>query len=345
MSCLSQRNREIDEIAFAAAKALAKHELRDFQGRISTQKPRLHHRIGRRCERAYTTSMPALSVIVTTYNNADTLAACLASVAWADERLVLDSFSTDDTVDIARRYGCRVHQHRFLGYGRQKQLASELAHHDWVLLLDADEMVSQSLAQEVQTLLRTEPEAAGYTMARCEQVFWKMSASGVRWNHYLRLWDRREGRLGSMPIHAAPQVDGAVGRLYAPFFHFGENDIHVKVDKVNAYSTGLVRDKLDKGVRANPLIMIVYPPWYFFRSFVLKRGFMDGWAGFIASVVMAFYAFMKYAKLYEYAQFERHGDSLLPDNAPQGRKRSGTAEDAADADIPVTDVNSVENSP
>ncbi len=251
--------------------------------------------------------MEKLSVFITTYNNADTLDKCLSSVAWADEIVVLDSFSTDQTMDIARRHGCKVFQHEFLGYGKQKQMALERTSNDWVLLLDADEMLSSELQEEIQELLETGPRAAGYALPRREQVFWRMNHAGVRLNHHLRLFDKRRGRVSDTPIHAAPKVDGEVRRLNRPFLHFGERDIHEKVDKVNAYSTGLVADKLARGRRAHPLLLIIYPPWIFFRSYVLKRAFLDGWAGFIASVVMSFYAFLRYAKLYEHGRRKREG--------------------------------------
>ncbi len=244
--------------------------------------------------------MEKLSVFITTYNNADTLDKCLSSVAWADEIVVLDSFSNDNSLDIARRYGCKIQQHEFLGYGKQKQMALEQTSNDWVLLLDADEMLSPDLQKEIQSLLETGPRAAGYALPRREQVFWRMNHPGVRLNYHLRLFDKRRGRVSDTPIHAAPKVEGKVERLTQPFFHFGERDIHEKVDKINAYSTGLVADKLAHGRRAYPLILIIYPPWIFFRSYVLKRAFLDGWAGFIASVVMSFYAFLRYAKLYEH---------------------------------------------
>ncbi len=244
--------------------------------------------------------MERLSVFITTYNNADTLDKCLSSVAWADEIVVLDSFSTDQSMEIARHHGCKIHQHEFLGYGKQKQMALEKTSNHWVLLLDADEMLSPELQKEIKALLETGPRVAGYALPRREQVFWRMNHPGVRLNYHLRLFDKRRGRLSDTPIHAAPKVDGEVGRLNQPFFHFGERDIHEKVDKINAYSTGLVADKLARGRKAYPLILIIYPPWIFFRSYVLKRAFLDGWAGFIASVVMSFYAFLRYAKLYEH---------------------------------------------
>jgi len=249
--------------------------------------------------------MEKLSAFVTTYNNADTLDKCLSSVAWADEIVVLDSFSTDETMAIARRHGCKIHQHKFMGYGKQKQMALEQTSNEWVLLLDADEMLPPQLQQEIQSLLETGPRADGYALRRREQIFWRMNHPGVRLNYHLRLFDKRRGRISDMPIHAAPKVEGKIGRLNHPFFHFGERDIHEKVDKVNAYSTGLVADKLARGRSANPLILLIYPPWVFFRSYVLKRAFLDGWAGFIASVVMSFYAFLRYAKLYEHGRWGR----------------------------------------
>lgn len=259
--------------------------------------------------------MPALSVFVTTYNNARTLAACLASVQWADEILVLDSFSTDQTLEIARAYGAVIHQEPFKGYGAQKQSALDKTAHRWVLLLDADEMLSPAAQDEIRALLARGPEADGYSLPRQEQVFWRMSDTRVRMNHFLRLFDKTRGHITDMPIHAAPRVTGRVARLHHPFLHFGETSLHVKVEKVNAYSTGLVADKQARGRRASPWIMVFYPPLAFLKSYLFKRNFLNGWAGFMASVTMAFYAFMKYAKLYEAEQFARHGHRLLPPEA------------------------------
>lgn len=262
------------------------------------------------------TSRTQLSVFVTTFNNGRTLDACLASVGFADEIVVLDSFSTDETLEIARRHGAVVHQHEFLGYGPQKQMALEHTSHRWVLLLDADEALSPELAGEIRALLEMGPDADGYTIPRLEQQYWRMCGSGVRLNRYLRLFDSAKGRVSDMPVHAAPEVDGRIAPLAAPFYHFGETDIHTKVDKLNHYSTGLVADKVAHGRRPSPLILIFYPPLYFLRSYVLKRGFTNGWIGFINSVIVSFYVFMKYAKLYEHHQFERYGRSLMPEGAP-----------------------------
>ena len=261
--------------------------------------------------------MGKLSAFVTTFNNAHTLLICLDSVKWADEIVVLDSFSTDDTMQIAAEFGANTFQHKFLGYGPQKQSALEKTSHRWVLLLDADEALSPELQQEIQELLQHRLDCDGYELPRQEQMFWQMASTKSRLNGFLRLFDKSKAHISDMPIHAAPEVAGKIGRLSAPFYHFGEVDIHTKVDKVNHYSTGLVADKIAKGKYASPWILIFYPPWFFLRIFLLKRNYKNGWAGFIASVVMAFYAFMKYAKLYEYQQQQKYGTSLLPDCAPQ----------------------------
>jgi len=260
--------------------------------------------------------MEPLSVFVTTFNNASSLAGCLESVKWADEIVLLDSFSTDDTLEIAGRYGCVIHQHRFMGYGPQKRMALELTRHRWVLLLDADEMLSQHLQQEIRELMAAGPRADGYRLRRHEQHYWRMASFHVRPDYFLRLFDKTKGRITDKPVHAAPAVNGSIASLRHHFLHFGMPTIHSKVRKINDYSSGLVKDKVARGKRANLLMMVFYPPLYFLRQYLVERQFANGWVGFIGSAVSAFYAFLKYAKLYEHEQFERHGSSLLPEGAP-----------------------------
>jgi len=260
--------------------------------------------------------MEKLSVFVTTYNNDKTLAACLDSVKWADEIVLLDSLSDDQTLEIAKQFGCRIFQHQFMGYGPQKQMALEHTTHKYVLLMDADEVLSPALQKEIQALRENGFEADGYTIARQEQLFWRMSSTKSRMNYYLRLFNKHKGHISDMPIHAAPKVEGTIRKLKEHFYHFGETSIHVKVDKINHYSTGLVADKTAKGKRSNPWIrLLLYPPVFFMRSYFFKRNFLDGWAGFISSVTITFYDFLKYAKLYEHEQLAKYGRSLLPDCA------------------------------
>lgn len=258
--------------------------------------------------------MEKLSVFITTFNNASTLRLCLDSVKWASEIIIVDSFSSDETLTIAESYpNCKIFQHQFLGYGAQKQLALEKTHHLWVLLLDADEALTNEAQAEIQTLLQRSPTAAGYTLPRLEQMFWQMCDRRTRLNHFLRLFRRDCGQMGDMPVHAAPEVEGVIERLQHPFYHFGEIDIHTKVEKINNYSSGLVPDKVAKGCRHVGLTMILYPPLYFFKTYILKRNFFNGWAGFITSVTAAYYVFLKYAKVHEHFQDR----SELPVDVPR----------------------------
>jgi len=240
-----------------------------------------------------------LSVVVTTFNNAATLERCLTSIAFADDLMILDSGSTDATLDIARRFGARVAVEPFRGYSAQKQSAIDRAKHDWVLLLDSDEALSESARAPIENALAA-PREAGFRLPRREQMFWTLQHPWSRINKHLRLFDRRHGRMNAMPVHAAPTVDGPVRTLHqAVLLHFGEPDIRTKVEKINAYSSGLVADKLSRRTAFVGLRMVFYPPLFFLRQYVLKRYFLNGWAGFISAATGAFYVFLKYAKVCE----------------------------------------------
>ena len=248
-----------------------------------------------------------LSLVVTTFNNAATLRRLLESVSCADDVVILDSGSTDETVPIARDSGARVFVEAFRGYGAQKQRAVDLARHEWVLLLDADEELQPGTDAAIRRLKREGFDADAYELPRIEQVFWRMQSPITRPNHFLRLFDRRRARVSDMPIHAAPESEGSIARLPHPIVHYGEPDIETKVAKINRWSTELAAHKAAKGRRANPWIMVLYPPIYFLRLYVFKRQFANGWAGFVNSASSAFYAFLKYAKLYELRRQGKRG--------------------------------------
>lgn len=260
--------------------------------------------------------MEPLSASILTYNSERTLPFCLESVRWVDEIVVLDSFSTDATVEIAKRYGCRVEQQAFLGYGPQRQRGWELARHRWVLVLDSDEVVSRELQAEIGELRRNGLTADGYDIPRLEQLYWRMATPRMHRTRFLRLFDRTRAHMGDKPVHAAPVVEGRIGHLRHPILHYSKADIHGRVDTANNYSTDLVEDRLSRRGAQGPWLMVAYPPFYFLRAFFLHRHFLNGWAGFIASVMSAFYAFLKCAKAYEHRQLQNYGNRLLPDPIP-----------------------------
>lgn len=246
----------------------------------------------------------ALSLVVTTWNNAATLERCLASAAFADDIVVLDSGSTDATVDIARRHGARVYMEAFRDYSKQKQSAIDRAAHAWVLLLDADEALTDAARREIERVLEqlslNQPQVTGFRLPRREQMFWTFQHRWSWINTHLRLFDRRRVRMNTAPVHAAPEADGAVRTLRrAVFLHYGEPDIATKVSKINAYSSGLVAGKLRHRPRLLGVRMLFYPPVFFIRQYIFKRYFLNGWAGFISAATGAYYVFLKYAKVYE----------------------------------------------
>ena len=240
-----------------------------------------------------------LSAVVTTLNNAATLDACLASVAGCDEIIVLDSGSSDGTREIADRHGVHWRQRRFDGYGTQKQAAIELASGDWILLLDADEFLRRdSLARIRAELLK--PRAHGYRLPRREWLFWRWPHRATRPNWQLRLFHRDYGAMNSVPVHAAPEVRGRVMNLDAPFLHYGEPDLATRVDKINRYSSGLLASP--RPLRFIAVRLLLYPAFSFWRMYLGKRYFLNGWAGLIAARTHSYYAFLKYAKRLEAGQ-------------------------------------------
>ncbi len=241
-------------------------------------------------------SRAPLSGVVTTFNNAATLDECLASLAFCDELVVLDSGSTDATLAIAKQHDAHVHAQEFAGYSAQKQAAIDLAQHDWVLLLDADEFLLDPARAIIERELAA-PRADGYRLPRQEWLFWRWPHPWTAPNWQTRLLRRSHGRMNQVPVHAEPEVDGRVLDLRAPFRHRGEASLAVRVDKINRYSSGLVVHK--RGASFVGLRMLLYPWVAFARMYVLKRYFLNGWAGFTAARVHAFYAFLKYAKLHE----------------------------------------------
>jgi glycosyltransferase involved in cell wall biosynthesis len=240
-----------------------------------------------------------LSVVVITLNNAATLDACLSGVDWADEIVVLDSGSTDDTLAIARRHGARVASHPFDEFGPQKQRAIDMASHDWILNLDADEVLSPASRAVIERALMR-PQHAGFRLPRRERMFWTVQHPWSWRNAHLRLYDRRRGRMNDVEVHSAMEVDGPVKTLWrADFVNDSDPDIASRIDRINRYSSALVAHKLRRRQRFTGLRMVLYPPLFFLRQYLFKRYFLNGWAGFIASVVGANYVFLKYAKLHE----------------------------------------------
>ena len=242
-----------------------------------------------------------LTVTVITFNEAEHIAETLASVAWADEIIVVDSGSTDGTAEIARGRATRVVTRPWPGYSAQKNFAADEASHDWVLSIDADERVTPELAAEIRALLARGPEAGGYRVRRVSYYLGRWIRS-TDWfpDLQLRLYDRRAGRWNDLPIHESFRLTaGEPGRLRAELQHYAYRDISHHLAKIDAYTT-LIADQWEaEGRRTGPLMMAVHPWFAFVRNYVLRGGFRDGTAGFVVSLLNAYYVFLKLAKLWE----------------------------------------------
>lgn len=243
--------------------------------------------------------MIRLSLVITTLNNEETLRLCLESVPFADEIVVLDSFSDDSTLDIARSFEAHIVQEAFRGYGPQKQRAVDLASHDWVLLLDADEALSADLAEEIQQLINSTPKHKGYRLLREEWLYWQWPGSYTGLTDHLRLFNRRHMHMSEHPVHAAPRVTGKTPLLKHRLRHYGEKNLQARVDRINRYSSQAVDWKLQKKPSFLRLRLLLSPPVAFLREYIYRRQFLNGWAGYVTSRTAAFHAFLRYAKLLE----------------------------------------------
>lgn len=243
-----------------------------------------------------------LSVCIITYNEEENLPRCLASVAFADEIVVVDSQSTDRTVDIARQAGCRVMSQAFLGYVAQKNLALSQATHQWVLCLDADEWLVAQAAATIRTALAARtPDIAGYTLKRHTFYLGDWVNHCGWWPEYkLRLFDRQRGQWYGNELHEGVRVTGRVVALDVELGHQSYRDITHHVSKLNTY-TSIMAQSLDAQHTSRVSLAHVglRPFVRFCRMFLLKGGWKEGMRGFIIASLGAFYVFAKYAKLWE----------------------------------------------
>jgi glycosyltransferase involved in cell wall biosynthesis len=268
--------------------------------------------------------VPKLSVTVITRNEAANLAAALESVSWADEIVVVDSESTDDTVAIARRFTPAVHVREWPGYVAQKNFAASTASHDWILSLDADERVTSELGEEIRAMLANAPPHAAYRMPR---VTWHLG----RWirttdwypDHQLRLYDRRAARWTGQFVHEAVTANGTIGTLQGELQHFPYRNIADHLETIDRYTTLAARQMRDGGRRAGLLQMAGHPPLAFLRNYLAHGGIRDGVPGFIISSLNAYYVFLKFAKLRELqgtGTAENERAAMSRDSAPVEKK-------------------------
>lgn len=249
--------------------------------------------------------MPKVSVTIITMNEAADIGDALKSVAWADELIVVDSMSTDDTVAIARRHTDHVVVREWPGYAEQKNYAATLAANDWILSLDADERVTPELAADIRRTLANAPAHGGYRMPRVTFHLGRWIRTTDWYPDYqLRLYDRRAALWTGRYVHESVTVARAtVGRLPGELQHFAYRDIADHLETINRYTSYSARQMQEAGRHAGLLRLAGHPPLAFVRNYLLKGGIRDGVPGFIISAMNAYYVFLKFAKL---SELQRH---------------------------------------
>jgi glycosyltransferase involved in cell wall biosynthesis len=243
-----------------------------------------------------------LSVVMITLNAERTLKQALESVAdWADEIVIVDSGSTDATLHIARQFNCRIVYRKFNGFGPQKQYAIGLAKNDWVLVLDADEIVSEPLANEITSLfIGGPPTSAGYALPRNLIFLGRvLRYSGQNRQPVLRLFNRRKGRITPVPVHESVQVDGQIGQLSGILIHYSYGSLHDYVLKMNKYTTLSAEEMASRHKKANIPLQGLRFLFTFLKIYFFKGGILDGYPGFVWALLSAVYPVIKYSKLQE----------------------------------------------
>jgi glycosyltransferase involved in cell wall biosynthesis len=238
-----------------------------------------------------------LSAVLITRNAAAQLEPCLASLAFADEIVVVDAGSEDATPALAAGRGARVIEHEWLGFGRQKQFAVDAAAHDWVLCVDADERVSDALAASIGRALEA-PTAPVYRMARRNRFLGRWLAHGEGYPDWSpRLFDRRAARWSDDPVHEKVLYATTPGTLDGDLLHDSAETLSAYLDKQNRYTTLAAEQLFADGRRVGALHLFASPLVRFLKFYVFRLGFLDGLPGLIHIAIGCVNSFMKYAKL------------------------------------------------
>ncbi|NQU43040.1 glycosyltransferase family 2 protein [bacterium] len=254
-------------------------------------------------------SRPHLTVLVPTFNEEDNIRECLESVKWADEILVVDSFSADRTREIASEYTNRVLQHEYVNSAAQKNWSIPQATHPWILIVDADERITPELREEILQTLETGPQFEGYYIRRLNHFMGHPIRHVWKTDKCLRLFLRDKGRYQDRHVHADIILEGKAGYLTHPMEHHTARSFDRYMTKFDRYTTWAAKDRARHTPLVRPQHLLLHPAWRFVKQYILKRGFLDGRAGLIVCGLSAFSAFLKYAKLWEIHQKQKSDKS------------------------------------
>ena len=231
----------------------------------------------------------SLSVVIITKNEEDFIEEALRSAQFADEILVLDSYSEDRTCEIAEKYGAKVFKKSWLGFGKQKNFAINLAANNWVFVLDSDERITSDLKNEIIEIL-VEPNFDAYQVPRLNSFFGKnIMTCGLYPDYSIRLFNRFKGKFNNVPVHESVKVNGKVSKLKNHMLHLAYENVEEFIKKQKLYA--------ELSEKKKSLLKAIFAPcWTFIKLYFFKLGFLDGKHGFLISKIYAKYTFWKYSK-------------------------------------------------
>lgn len=247
-------------------------------------------------------NVPAnLSVIVITHNEEHNIVNCLQSVSWADEIIIVDSQSTDRTVELARQFTQKIFITEWKGFTAAKNFALQKVSNEWVLSLDADERVTPELSFEIYRVITDNSNnIVGFEIARRAYFLGKwIKHCGWYPGFVTRLFKRSAVKFKELRVHEKLEVSGKVCKLKNDILHFTDDTLFQYLEKFNRYTTLAAEDLTEGGKKCSCFDLLIRPPYLFIKMFILRRGFLDGMHGFILSLLSANYVFVKYAKLRE----------------------------------------------
>jgi len=241
-----------------------------------------------------------VSAVIITYNESRNIRRTLSKLHWCDEIVIVDSFSTDDTLDICREFGCSIFVKTFEGYGAQKKFAVSRASNDWILCIDADEVLSDDLCKEIMMTISKNPSCAGYQVPMNLVFLGREFRYGKESQRYfLRLFNRQSGSFNQALVHEKLELDGKTGRLREKMLHYSYASLRQWNEKCDRYSSLSAREAVKRGKKKSILAVLSALPYYFFRYYFIDRNFLNGLEGFYWSILSAQYHFLKYVKIRE----------------------------------------------
>jgi len=245
----------------------------------------------------------AASVYIICQNEETHIQRALESVRDFDEIIIVDSGSKDSTLEIAKRYTEKVYHQKWMGFATQKEYAKNLCTHEWVLNLDADEELSPQLRKEIEETI-DRGDVDGLNIPVSSLYIGAFNHPWSKFNKRIRFFRKSKGYYPPKLVHESIVIKGNIKKSKGFIYDYGITDLQTHLSKINTYSTLRAQEKVTKGKKASIMKLLTIIPLAFIKSFILKRGFLNGLRGFIAAINNAYYAFLKEAKLYEHHRKE-----------------------------------------